>query len=238
MGCGGLTRLVPTLAAVAGVVLTAYLGSWQLDRAATKQALQAQADSARRQPPVRIRDAAAVPETLALRRVEAEGEFRPELTVLLDNRVQDGVVGYEVLTPLRVGAQMHVLVNRGWIRAGATRAELPVPRTPAGPVRVEGLATAPTGHYVELSSETVSGQVWQNLDLDRYAARSGLVLQPVVIQQTNDLDDGLVRAWRRPDSGVDKHRAYALQWFAMSALIVILYLAAHVRRSKTPQRAA
>jgi surfeit locus 1 family protein len=63
-------------------------------------------------------------------------------------------------------------------------------------------------------------------------------LQPVIVQQHNDLGDGLVRNWPRPDARIDVHRAYALQWFAMSAAIVILYLVLYVRRRKTPQRAA
>jgi surfeit locus 1 family protein len=131
-----------------------------------------------------------------------------------------------------------VLVNRGWIRAEATRERLPAVRTPSGQVRVEGLALPPTQRYVELSQQTVSGSVWQNLDLQRYAQQSGVTLQGVVIQQRNEVDDGLVRDWRRPDTGVDKHRAYALQWFTMSAVIFILYVVLHVRRSKPPQRAA
>jgi surfeit locus 1 family protein len=231
-------RLIPTLAAVAGVLLTAYLGSWQMDRAATKQALQAQADLAERQPPVHVPADPVAADTLALRRVEAEGEFRPELTVLLDNRVRQGMVGYEVLTPLQVGPHMHVLVNRGWVRAQPTREQLPGVRTPAGRVRVEGMALPPP-RYFELSAEAGNGPVWQNVDLERYASRFAVTLQPIVLQQRSDLPDGLVREWKRPDAGVDTHRAYALQWFAMSAAIVIIYLVLHVRRrSKTPQRAA
>lgn len=235
---GGAARLIPTVAAVAGIVLTAYLGNWQLDRAAYKASLQAQADLAERQPPVHVPAVPVHPDTLAFRRVETEGEFRPEMTILLDNRVRHGAVGYEVLTPLRIGPEMHVLVNRGWIRAEPTRERLPVVRTPSGQVRIEGLALPPTQRYVELSQQTVSGSVWQNLDLQRYAQQSRVALQGVVIQQRNEVDDGLVRDWRRPDTGVDKHRAYALQWFTMSAVIFILYVVLHVRRSKPPQRAA
>jgi surfeit locus 1 family protein len=79
--------------------------------------------------------------------------------------------------------------------------------------------------------------VWQNLDLDRYAAAYNIDLQPLVLQQSNESGDGLVRAWRRPDTGVDRHRAYALQWFVMSGMIAVLYLGFHVRRSKTAGRA-
>lgn len=232
-------KLVPTVAAVAGVIATAYLGNWQLDRAAYKLELQQRFDLARAQPPLQLPAVPARTEDLAFYRVEAQGEFRPELSIFLDNKVRDGVVGYEVVTPLRLqGGTRHVLVNRGWVKAPPTRSDLPVVTTPAGPVRIEGIAVPPPRRFVELSDQTVSGRVWQNLHLDRYQEAYRVDLQPVLIQQHNDSGDGLVRAWSRPDTGVDTHRAYALQWFSMSGVIVIIYLVLNVRRKKPTLGAA
>ena len=90
----------------------------------------------------------------------------------------------------------------------------------------------PPPRFLELSSQVVSGRVWQNLHLDRYEQQYKIALQPVVVQQRNDLDDGLVRDWKPLDAGVDRHRAYALQWFVMSAVIIILYVSLNVRRKK------
>jgi surfeit locus 1 family protein len=228
-------KLLPTLAAVAGIAATAYLGHWQLDRAAYKLALQQRLDRAGAQAPLHLTASATRIEDVAYYRVEAQGEFRPELTVFLDNKVRDGMVGYEVVTPLRLtGGRMHVLVNRGWVKAAPTRGELPAIRTPAGPVRVEGIALPPPTRYLELSDNTVAGQVWQNLKFERYRAAYGLELQPLLLQQRNELGDALVRAWTRPGTGVDVHRAYALQWFTMSALIAILYVGLNVRRKHPP----
>jgi surfeit locus 1 family protein len=232
------SRLFPALAAVTGVLATAYLGNWQLERAAYKLDLQQRMDLAQRGAPLRLPPEPAAADALVYRRIEAQGEFQPALTILLDNRVHEGVVGYEVVTPLRLTpGDRHVLVKRGWVKAPRTRQELPQFPTPAGTVRVEGIALPPSTRYLELSPQTVSGPVWQNLDLERYAAAYGVQLQPLLLQQSNDSGDGLVRAWRRPDTGVDKHRAYALQWFVMSALIAVLYLGFHVRRSKAARRA-
>jgi surfeit locus 1 family protein len=224
-------KLVPTVAAVVGVVATAYLGSWQLDRAAYKLELQHRYDLALAQPPVHLGSGPVHAEDLGFRRVEAEGELRPELTVFIDNKVHNGIVGYEVVTPLRfAGSQMHVLVNRGWVKAPATRSELPDVATPAGAVRVEGIALPPPQRFFELSGQTVTGRVWQNLHFDRYREAYHVALQPLLIQQYNDLGDGLVRTWKRPDTGVNTHRAYALQWFVMSGVIALIYLLLNVRR--------
>lgn len=228
-----MRRIVPTLAAVVGVILTAYLGSWQLERAAYKRGMQARVDEAERAPAVRIPPQPADVEDFSYRRAEATGRFIPAATIFLDNRVRDGVVGYEIVTPLRLNdSQLHVLVDRGWVRAPASRSELPAVHTPSGEVTVEGMALPPSTRYFELSDETVSGPVWQNLKFEQYAQRFALALQPLILQQHNDLGDGLSRTWRRPDAGVEKHQAYALQWFVMSAVIAIIYLVLHVRRRR------
>jgi surfeit locus 1 family protein len=232
------SRLLLALGAASGVIVTAWLGNWQLDRAAEKLALQQRMDLAQHQPALHLPSEPVAADTLLYRRVEARGEFRPELTILLDNRVHEGVVGYEVITPLRLArGDLHVLVNRGWVKAPRTRQELPALVTPAGEVRVEGIALPPSKRYLELSSQTVSGAVWQNLDLERFAAAHQTALQPIVVQQRNDAGDGLLRAWRRPDTGVSTHRAYALQWYVMSALIALAYVVLHVRGRDAPRSA-
>ncbi|HEU5282957.1 MAG TPA: SURF1 family protein, partial [Burkholderiales bacterium] len=108
------SRPLVALAAAGGVIVTAWLGNWQLDRAAEKLALQQRMDLAQHQPALHLPSEPVAADTLLYQRVEARGEFRPELTILLDNRVHEGVVGYEVITPLRLAhSDLHVLVNRG-----------------------------------------------------------------------------------------------------------------------------
>jgi surfeit locus 1 family protein len=226
-------KLFSTLIAVVGVVTTAYLGDWQMRRAAYKLDLQQRMQFASAQAAVHLPTTPMKSDDAVYYRVEADGEFRPELTIFLDNKVHDAVVGYEVVTPLRLAnSRMHVLVNRGWVKAPLLRSELPAITTPAGAVRVEGIALPPPTRYVELSSNTIAGQVWQNLQFERYREQFGIALQPVLVQQHNDLGDGLDRSWKRVDTGVDRHRAYALQWFVMSAVILFVYLLLNVRRTK------
>ena len=59
---------------------------------------------------------------------------------------------------------------------------------------------------------------------------SGLELQPLVMQQTSDTGDGLERVWEPPNLGADKHRSYALQWYSMAVLILVLYVALNIRK--------
>ncbi|MGE0653443.1 MAG: SURF1 family cytochrome oxidase biogenesis protein, partial [Alphaproteobacteria bacterium] len=67
--------------------------------------------------------------------------------------------------------------------------------------------------------------------VDRYRKRFGLDFLPVVLEQTSDSGDGLVRDWPRPASGSAKHYGYAFQWGGMATLIVILYVYFTFRKS-------
>jgi surfeit locus 1 family protein len=145
--------------------------------------------------------------------------------------VLNGVAGYHVLTPLRIeGGALALLVNRGWVATGRSRELVPVPPTPADRVRLEGMAVDPHTRYVELAPTTPQGRVWQNLDFARYAATSGLNLQPVLLLQTSSLPDGLQRNWPRPDTGVDTHVSYAFQWYSLAATLAVLWLIMNVKR--------
>ena len=223
--------LVPTLAAVATIALTLSLGRWQLARAAEKTGLQAQYEQRAAQPALRLSGAESNPEALHYRSVEAEGIYVPEQQILLDNKFFKDQVGYQVVTPLRLGSGSRcVLVNRGWLARGADYAVPPKVRTPAGRVRVEGIAVVPSQKFLELSPATVSGSVWQNLVLSRYRERTGVDVMPVVLLQRNEAGDGLVRSWERPDTGIEKHLGYAFQWFALAAAVSITYLALNFKR--------
>jgi surfeit locus 1 family protein len=223
-----------TLATLAGVALTVALGFWQLGRADTKQALQARIADFAKQPPIVIGAQAVNAEDVLLRRVQAHGRFEPRRGVYLDNRHYKHQPGYHVFMPLRIaGTEKYVLVNRGWIAAGAERHRVPPVKTPDGEVVVTGTATSPAERFLELSGNVAEGNIWQNMVLERYRQATKLDVQPVIIQQVNaseSLDDGLIRDWPPVDLKRNTHLAYAVQWFALAAAIFITYLVLNVRR--------
>lgn len=164
------------------------------------------------------------------RRVAASGEFVPRHSVLLDNKLRHGRAGYEVVTPLRLASStMHVLVNRGWVAASPRREELPRLLTPAGEVRIEGVALARLPRALSLG-KAQQGRLRQNVDIEQFAAETGIALLPIVLQQHAGPDDGLLRDWPRPDVGVDTHASYALQWYSLAALAVVLFVVLSFRR--------
>ncbi|MFN3304584.1 MAG: SURF1 family protein [Roseateles sp.] len=211
--------LAATLLAAA---LTARLGVWQLDRAAQKLALQAAIDG---QAGLPVLGNAELGAAGLHRRVALRGTWITERTVWLDNRPMDGRAGFYVVTPLRLaGRSEAILVQRGWApRDTQDRTRLPPLTTPAGEVRVQGRLAASPARLYELGAGQ-GGPIRQNLDPVAFAQEAGLALLPFTVVQTDaDADDGLLRHWPAPDAGVHKHYGYAFQWFALCALILILY---------------
>ena len=191
-------RLWPLALAAAACAAGIALGNWQARRADEKRAL---ADN--------------------VQRIAVHGEFLPERTVLLDNKVRNHRAGYEVVTPLRLGEGIHILVNRGWVAAPPRRDQLPEVVTPRGPVRVEGIVLARLPRALELG-DPGTGRVRQSLELKAFAVETGLPLQAFVIEQHRGIADGLLREWPRPDAGIEKHQSYSFQWYSLAGLALVL----------------
>ena len=227
--------LWPTLAAAALTMLTFSLGNWQMDRATYKRNLQARIDAGKLDAIWTMGGETVSKAKVLYRQISVQGVFDPRYEILLDNRIHDSVAGYHVLTPLRImGSNRYVLVNRGWLPVGRNRSTLPGVPSFQAQVKITGLAVDPDTRYFELGGAAPQGRLWQNLNFKRYAAWSGLGLQPIVLQQTNDTGDGLIRQWPRPDMGVATHLSYAMQWYGLAATLVVLWLALNVKRKDIP----
>jgi len=222
--------LIPGVVALAVVILTVALGNWQTRRAAEKLELARRLEQAAGGAVVAVPATPAEAEAFEHRRVVARGTYVGAATLFLDNKLHAGIAGYHVLTPLRLeGANLHVLVDRGWVAAGDRR-RVPAVATPAGLQVVEGVGAVPPRRFVELAPESNTGAVRENLVIERERDRLGLAFQPFLILQTSAADDGLVREWERPDTNVMRHRGYALQWYSFAALAVVFYVLVCTRR--------
>lgn len=233
---------VVLLAALAAATATARLGWWQLDRAAQKNATHEAQARQSALPPLTVaelaRAAAAVP-AQARRRVLLRGRWLAAHTVYLDNRTLNGHAGLYAVTPLRLDDGSVVLVLRGWLpRDPLERTRISLPPLPEGEVQVQGLVAPGLARLYEFGA-AASGSIRQNLDLASFARETGLPLRPLaVVQQDGSAPpaDGLLRQWPAPAADVHKNYGYALQWFALCALIIGLYVWFQILRPRRAQR--
>ncbi|MGD2032747.1 MAG: SURF1 family protein, partial [Gammaproteobacteria bacterium] len=49
-------------------------------------------------------------------------------------------------------------------------------------------------------------------------------------------EDGYLRNWAPTEFGPERHYGYALQWFALAATLVIIYVVLNVKRSGNDRR--
>ncbi|HZX32814.1 MAG TPA: SURF1 family protein [Rhodocyclaceae bacterium] len=213
------------------------LGMWQWNKAEAKFARQADLEALSRGAPAAMPRQPASAESLRYRHFALLGEYDAARQILIDNRVQGGQAGYEVVTPLKLaGSDLHVLVNRGWIPAPADHSQVPAAPPPAGTVAITGIAVVPPVRFFTLApdgageSQSNWQPVWQNLDLERFRRLDPYPTQPVVLQLDPDAPGGYGRQWVQPEEGADRNLGYAVQWFGFAIASLGIWLYFLVRR--------
>lgn len=223
-----LKRAVIALAALAGIALAVSLGFWQLGRGQQRTALQEAIEARGRTPDVSVRELLAPNADLAAlmhRPVLLRGQWIADRTVFLDNRQMNAAPGFYVVTPLRIeGSDAVVLVQRGWIpRDFEKRDRLQPVATPAGTVEVRGRLAPPPAKLYAFAGEE-HGAIRQNLDLAAFRVETGLPLLALSVQQVGAPSEGMLRQWPQAGSGAERNYGYAFQWWAIAAVIAILYV--------------
>lgn len=228
-------RWVPFIAAAIVVSVGLSLGNWQLSRAEQKRALQQQMMARAEFEPINLN---ALPEnhiSEEFRRITAEGEFISSWAVYLENRPYQGKAGFYLLMPFKLsGSEQSVLVLRGWFpRDAMDRERIPEIALPKGVIRIEGRVRASTGKLMQLGEAAVlqPGVIAQNVDVAEFARASKLSLPNFIIEQSSDTADGLVRDWPMPSVGIDKHNAYAFQWYGLSMVAALFFLVTGFKRA-------
>ncbi len=228
-------KLIPFIATVLVVALGIALGNWQERRAAQKTALQAQLSERSAQAPLVLTGGTSdVPQEF--RRVTVRGEFVPGFPLFLDNRPYQGRAGYFLVMPFKIaGADQYVLVARGWLpRAAGAVGQLPAYQTPAGLTALDGIMRLDLGRVMQLGTAppVTPNAMVQNVKVADVARASNLPLLPFFIEQTGAQQPGdtLVRDWPAPATGVEKHRGYAFQWYALATMAVLFFVITGFRR--------
>ena len=222
-------KLIPTLCTIAIAPMLAGLGFWQMDRAQQKIDIQSKFESRYHAPPVSIGARLESAEEMEFRQIRTTGTWDSAHEFFLDNRVLNSRAGFHVITPLIFrGGQSAVLVNRGWIPASPDRSVMPEVNPLVGESVVTGTATIPPQDpfVLEQAPPLDDGwqTVWQTLDLDRFSQAVPYEIQGFIIQLSVEHQDGFEREWSPPgDNWIYRHKAYAVQWFALCGALLVIY---------------
>jgi len=227
------------MAALGVTALFAALGMWQLDRAEQKRVMHAEFENRGNTPEVDLNQMGVDNMTaLAGRQAAAAGRYRGA-TILLDNQVHQGRAGYLVYTAFDLtGRKESVLVNRGWISAGADRSRAPKFATPTLSQRLEGRLRPPPQGGLRLEGydviERLADDIWRVQGIDYAALNASVGVDLVLMTVLLDVDApyGFVRDWTPPGNDENRHLGYAFQWFALALTVVIVALVVTLRSGK------
>lgn len=218
------------------------LGFWQLSRAEEKQRVLDQTHQAAQADYSELYAFPADHTRLDYQTVRLRGAWQSAHQFLLANRIYQGRLGFEVLTPFRLFSGDHLLVNRGWIPAEST---VPVVDEQAA---AEGVLYAPEQGYqlgeaivsqtmpptagARTSTDNIVLTETLYLDLPAISSALGTPLLPSVLVMETAPDNTLVRIWQPINVQPERHIAYAVQWFGL-ALALLVFGVIWLRKFKT-----
>ncbi len=197
------------------------LGYWQLSRAAEKRSMEVDYLAQLTALPVRPENGAL---SQRFKRIRLQGRFTDQ-AFLVDNQIASGRVGYWLIQAFDEVGGRRLLLNRGFVEAPASRADLPEVNKPQGQLRLIGAVWPFTG-LVPVLDDDAWPQGWpkrvQRLDVIRMAA---LVEAESVEIRLEPGQPGVERAAPFAQLLNDaRHRGYAATWFALGFTLVVLYL--------------
>jgi len=232
--------VLPTLAVVVLTPVLIGLGFWQLDRARQKRELIDAFEHGGGAAQTLDEALARGLDGSRYQRVHVEGHYEGARQFLLDGQIiGEGEIGFDVLTPFVLGdGRGTILVNRGFVPQDADRK----PRVDIGvndaERRVQGrVARLPrAGIKLGPASES-SSQAWPRVMLypergELEAALGAPLLEPILWLDEGE-PDGYARHWQVTDMTPERHVAYALQWFAFAATLVVIWFILRRRHART-----
>lgn len=220
-----------TILAVVFISLFIRLGFWQIQRCAEKtRMLAAQADLAKQQP---ISWESSQTPPIQYQRIKLQGNYLDSI-FFLDNQHHQHQFGYNVLSPLLLTDGSVVMVDRGWIQGDNMRDSFPEIQFPEGLVTVQGSAYFPNNKQWILgpSMEEKNNKIIiiELLDTKMISHLLQKKVYPFIIRLNEQDAYGFVREWAIVSMPPQRHLAYALQWFVMALIILILFVALNLKK--------
>lgn len=228
------------LLTLAAMVLFVRLGLWQAERAAEAERLVAAFAAAASIAPVDMTTSPGASGVPNYAHTLVRGRFVADRGYLRDEQMREGRLGveaYAVFAPKAVGdtnAGAWLLVDRGWI-AKTHGDGAQVPPLPEGELELRGIYAPFPGNGLRVGGNALPKQAtWPKLtlaiDANEIAGDLGRSLLPGVLLLDADPASGFVRAWLPTAMPPERHRGYALQWFAFAIAAFVIFVLLHFRK--------
>lgn len=209
-----------TLIALVLVLLCLWAAQWQYQRGVDRHARNTLIQEQSQLPAIDINDLSANIQEFEWRQISLQGSFDDSNQILLRNRYNNGVYGFEQLTLFLFDGKK-IWVDRGWIKAGSD-ATIPPKLQPTqeqqvsitGRLRLD--SSLPQGKFFAVTNDANRNLVSQ---LD---ARKGVQTEEFYVDLISSSDSAMNPAVpvELPELSDGPHMAYALQWVFFAGLVI------------------
>lgn len=206
------------------------LGVWQLQRAVDKADREQRLSDMQLAKRIDLTELAAMAEKLNNEQLSdlpivVNGRFDPQRIWLIENRFRNSQVGVEVLAMLSSNG-LHYLVNLGWLPVDQKRQLYHAIELPTTSVEFNAMSYVPDRN--PFMSDLIIGQdhpkLIQQIIVDRLIKDAKVSFQPVVLLVEDDQPMGYAKQWQLMVMPAEKHFGYAVQWFALAVVLLLLAL--------------
>lgn len=229
-----LSRLpiVATLITFVAVVIMFALGMWQLQRAEEKNLRLLSIQKASYNEEISLQQALVDLDNM----LDMPISFiaTPDVTrfFMLDNKIHNGRVGYQVLLPLKTASGM-LLANLGWLPATQSRDVLPVVILDDRELSYTGVVYFPTDNTMVTETATLDGnwpKLIQQVDLEVVESIYKKPFLPFVVRLDDDPLSNFIRNWKPVVMAPEKHIAYGVQWFLLGLAAIVIFVIAQRKK--------
>ena len=214
------------------------LGYWQLSRAQEKQ-IRLESLNRNDMPILTSLDGITQSFIDDFGYVNLDVELAEQLNFLVENRIQNGNLGYHVLNLVRdINSDRYLLINRGWIEAKADRKELPKVDLPPNFWKIKSRVYQINQQVLSDNAEIENyGKIIRMPVMDAHIKRKleerfNIEIEPYLLRLEKDVVEGFNVDWEWINMSPEKHLGYAFQWFALSLAFLIASLFALIKKDK------
>lgn len=205
--------------------LCCVLGVWQWHRYQAKEVLLATYQQHLIEAPKAFQTVIQSKEGLQFQPVKVEGQYIDALTMLLTNRMHQGKVGFDVLTPFKItGDKKLILVDRGWVPESDREAGF---RTTTGKQQITGVIKLENEYQFILGNNVLDQHaipvVMQKIDFADIKNVTHEDFYPLVLRLGKSELNGFQRDWLISAVLPQRHLAYAVQWFIFALILLVAY---------------
>ena len=218
--------VIPLIFTLLAEVVLLTLGFWQVQRLAWKEDLIATMEARVHAPAAVLPVDLGALDDWSYRHVQVDGTFDHDREAHVQATGPNGRAGFHVYTPLLMNDGRSVIINRGFVPAAFKEAMSRPESLTEGPQHITGLARLSRAKERFALNNNERTNIWFTPDVNEMAAFMGLAHIVPIFVDAADKGDGVLPLGGQTLLNIpNNHLDYALTWFALALVLLIVFLA-------------